>query len=66
MALIRNIFWFAIFLASTFAFTVLFEHGPTDFANNAKKEADTLKAMAGVKPERQKDGSDRLTPPLVK
>ena len=65
MALIRNLFWTAIFLASTFAFTVLFEHGPTDFIQNAKKEADVLKQMAGVKPvERRKDDSDKLTPPL--
>lgn len=65
MALIRNLFWTAIFLASTFAFTVLFEHGPTDFVQNAKKEADVLKQMMGVKPvERRKDDSDKLTPPL--
>ena len=64
MALIRNIFWLAVFLASTFAFTVLFEHGPTDFIQNAKKEADVLKQMMGAKPERRKDDSDKLTPPL--
>ena len=64
MALIRNLFWLAIFVASTFAFTVLFEHGPTNFVQNAKKEADVLKAMVGAKPERKKDDSDKLTPPL--
>lgn len=64
MALIRNLFWAAIFLASTFAFTVLFEYGPTDFIQNAKKEADVLKQMMGAKPERRKDDSDKLTPPL--
>jgi len=64
MALIRNLFWTAIFLASTFAFTVLFEHGPTDFVQNSKKEADVLRAMFLAKPERRKDGSDNLTPPL--
>ena len=64
MALIRNLFWIAVFLASTFAFTVLFEHGPTDFVQNAKKEADVLKQMMGAKPERRKDDSDKLTPPL--
>ena len=64
MALIRNLFWTAIFLAATFAFTVLFEHGPTDFIPNAKKEFETLKAMAGSKPERKKDDSDKITPPL--
>ena len=62
MSLIRNLFWTAIFLAATFAFTVLFEHGPTNFRENAKKEADVLKAMAGAKPERKKDTSDKIVP----
>ena len=64
MALIRTLFWTAIFLAATFAFTVLFEHGPTNFVQNAKKEAEILKAMAGAKPARPGDQSDKLTPPL--
>ena len=65
MALLRNLFWIAIFLASTFAFTVLFEHGPANFVQNAKKEAAVLKAMYATKPLKpQKDGSDQLTPPL--
>jgi hypothetical protein len=65
MALIRNLFWIAIFLASTFAFTVLFEHGPTNFVQNAKKEADILRQMYNPKPLKPaKDGSDQLTPPL--
>lgn len=38
MALIRSLFWFAIFLVSTFAFTVIFEHGIVDFSVNADKE----------------------------
>ena len=64
MALIRNLFWTAIFLASTFAFTVLFEYGPTDFIQNGKKEWDVLKAMAGAKPERKKDSMDKVMPPI--
>ncbi len=43
MALIRLIFWIALFLVSTFVFTVLFEHGITDFSSNARKEYDSLK-----------------------
>jgi hypothetical protein len=66
MALIRNLFWAAIFVASTFAFTVLFEHGPTDFVQNAKKEADVLKAMATGKPARKKDDSDKVLPPTTR
>ena len=38
MALLRLLFWLAIFLASTFAFTVLFEHGTSDFAANAQTQ----------------------------
>ena len=63
MALIRTLFWTAIFLAATFAFTVLFEHGPTNFVQNAKKEADILRAMAGAKPVRPKDPSEKATQP---
>jgi hypothetical protein len=62
MALIRFLFWAAIFLGSAFAFTVLFEHGPTNFAENAKKETEALRSMFGVKLERKKDDSDKLTP----
>ena len=64
MALIRTLFWTAIFLGATFAFTVLFEHGPMNFVENAKKEAETLQAMVGSKVEKRKDDSDKLTPPL--
>ena len=64
MALLRTLFWTAIFLAATFAFTVLFEHGPTDYVQNAKKEAEILRAMASAKPLRKKDESDKLTPPI--
>ena len=58
LALIRSLFWLAIFVGSTFAFTVLFEHGPTDFSQNAKKEAQLLKGMMGTK-QPKKDGTDK-------
>ena len=64
MALIRTLFWTAIFIGSTFAFTVLFEHGPVNYVQNAKKEADILKAMMTTKAARPKDQSDALTPPI--
>lgn len=64
MALIGKLFWIAVFLASTFGFTVLFEHGPENFKENAKKEFQTLKDMAMAKPEKKKDESDKLTPPI--
>ena len=64
MALIRFAFWGALFVLSTFAFTVLFEHGPMNYFEDAKKEKETLTAMFGKKVERKADGSDKLTPPL--
>jgi len=64
MGLIRTLFWTAIFLAATFFFTVLFEHGPGNLAENSKKEIAALQAMAGKKVEKRKDESDKLTPPL--
>ena len=38
MALIRTLFWFAVFLVSTFVFTVIFEHGISNFSVNADRE----------------------------
>jgi hypothetical protein len=64
MGLIRTLFWTAIFLGATFAFTVIFEHGPANFPDNAKKEAEILQKMVTMKPEKRKDDSDKLTPPL--
>ena len=60
MGLIRSLFWFVIFLGATFVFTVLFEHGPTNFSANAKKELDTLQAYYNGKIDRKKDESDKL------
>ena len=60
MGLIRSLFWFVIFLASTFAFTVIFEHGPTNFSDNAKKEYELLSKLYGGKIEKKKDTSDTL------
>jgi hypothetical protein len=64
MALIRTLFWTAIFLGATFFFTVIFEHGPGNLAENARKEAEALQAMVGKKVEKRGDQSDGLTPPL--
>ena len=64
MALIRFLFWTTVFAAATFAFTVLFEHGPTNYVENARKEATAIQAMFGKKVEKRKDDSDKLTPPL--
>ena len=54
MGLLRMLFWVALFLASTFAFTVLFEHGPTDYSKNAQLEWDGMMkyyhSKSGAKP----------------
>ena len=42
MGIIRTILWVALFLASTFAFTVLFEHGTDHFSDNAQKDWESL------------------------
>ena len=60
MSLIRNLFWFAVFIAATFAFTVLFEHGPANFGENAKKEMDLFTKLYGTKIEKKKDESEKL------
>jgi hypothetical protein len=60
MALIRTLFWFAIFIGSTFVFTVLFEHGPRNFVENSKKEADSLQRLFMGDVKKKPDGSDHL------
>ena len=60
MALLRKLFWFSLFVLSAFAFTVLFEHGPSDYMENARKEFDYLSQMSGVKPARKTDESHKL------
>ncbi len=60
MGLLRFLFWAALFLVATFAFTVLFEHGTSDYFENARKESDTLRKTFQTKVERKKDESDRV------
>ena len=45
MALLRGLFWFALFLVLTFCFVVLFEYGPRDFGNGAEKEYARLQSF---------------------
>ena len=60
MGLIRMIFWLAIFLGATFVFTVLFEHGPMNFAENSKREWMSITKLAGSDVKRKDDGTDKL------
>ena len=45
MALLRTIFWVALFLFFTFCFVVLFEYGTSDFSNGFKKEFARIKSF---------------------
>lgn len=60
MGLIRTLFWFAVFIVATFAFTVLFEHGTTNYMANAQREFETLKKLYSKEVERKGDQSDKL------
>ncbi|MCA1660506.1 MAG: hypothetical protein LC642_08245 [Verrucomicrobiaceae bacterium] len=62
MALLRTIFWFVLFLGATFVFTVLFEHGPFDFRENAKKEYASLSKLVGTDVKNRGDQSDKAMP----
>ena len=48
MLLIRSLFWFTLFVASTFCFIVIFEHGFSSFGENSKKEVVSLKTIFGL------------------
>jgi uncharacterized membrane protein YbhN (UPF0104 family) len=48
MNLIRSAFWLALFVASTFCFLVIFEHGFSNFGDNSKKTVEMLKGLAGA------------------
>ncbi|MDQ3621398.1 MAG: hypothetical protein M3463_02775 [Verrucomicrobiota bacterium] len=60
MGLIRMLLWFALFLVATFAFTVLFEHGPLNYVENAQKELETLQKQYNTKLSPRPDESDKL------
>ncbi|HEY6206042.1 MAG TPA: hypothetical protein VIW21_07745 [Chthoniobacterales bacterium] len=45
MALLRGLFWFALFVFFTFSFIVLFEYGTHDFANGFQKEFGRVKSF---------------------
>lgn len=56
MNLLRSAFWVVLFLASTFCFIVIFEHGFSNFGDNAKKEVESLKTVFGLG-DKKKPGS---------
>lgn len=63
IALVRKLFWFALFLAFTLGFVTLFEHGwhdPRQFVADAKTEASTVSGMWTKPVTREKDKSDQI------
>jgi hypothetical protein len=62
MGFVRPVLWTALFLASTFAFTVFFEHGFSlfNFPQNAKKEWSTLQKLYWSKIERSRQETLRI------
>ena len=48
MSYIRTLLWLTLFLASTFCFLVIFEHGFSGFGENSKKEVQSLKTIFGM------------------
>jgi hypothetical protein len=45
MALLRTIFWIALFLFFTFSFVVLFEYGTSGFVPGFQKEFERVKTF---------------------
>ena len=63
VALVRKIFWIALFLVFTLCFVALFEHGwnGTDaFVKDVQTEFDGLTKFFGSPIKREKDQSDKL------
>lgn len=45
MALLRGLFWLALFAFFTFCFVVLFQYGTADFSNGFKEEFAKVKTF---------------------
>jgi hypothetical protein len=57
MALLRTLFWVALFLLFTFSFVVLFEYGTHDFVPGFQKEFQRMKTFVinqTTRPEKPK------------
>jgi hypothetical protein len=57
MSIIRAIFWAALFVASTFCFIVIFEHGFSNFGENSRKEFQSLKTIFGLAEKKSKENA---------
>ena len=56
MALLRSLFWLALFVFFTFSFVVLFEYGTHDFSKGFKTEFERAKTFVvqAIKPDKKK------------
>jgi hypothetical protein len=45
MALLRGLFWLALFFVLAFCFVVLFEYGPRDFGKGVHNEYARVKSL---------------------
>ena len=57
MAMLRGLFWLALFVFFAFCFVVLFEYGTADFSTGFKKEFEKAKTfvMQAGKPAAKAD-----------
>jgi hypothetical protein len=53
------LFWLFIFLGATFAFTVLFEHGPSHFVENAQREWMDLQKLYNARIDGRKTPNEK-------
>lgn len=61
MSLLRKLFWVALTAVWTFGFVVLYENGTTNYADNAKRQFEELRAQMNTQPMKKKtNGSDPL------
>ena len=60
MALIRKLFWVALFIISTMGFIVLFDHGTVDYVKNFKAEFNDFVKLVQSQVPHKKDESDKI------
>lgn len=60
MALLRKLFWVALFIVFTFGFVVLFDNGPTNYVANFKAEFQEAKKLIKWEPKKKGDQSDKI------
>ena len=58
MALLRGVFWLALFIVLTFCFVVLFEHGPRKFADG-KSQKEYSRTKSFVEKQTQEIGKTK-------